>query len=172
MMKTREKRRFFNEWFNFSLKNQYRKRKKKEEGSDHNHDAGARPCAKQQNRFPALFMKTVVLSAALFSVPLHAQTLTNGGVTTDAISAPGEEDTHQFTATAGETVSLTLVDLDQGNFSPQIRLLDPNGAEIRRDSGATVAAIENIVLPRSGDYTVVVLDVSAGSGNTGATALF
>jgi hypothetical protein len=47
----------------------------------------------------------IVLILLLVQVPLvSAASLVNGGVVSDAISAPGEQDSYTFTASVGESV--------------------------------------------------------------------
>ncbi|MCA9471859.1 MAG: GDSL-type esterase/lipase family protein [Nitrospirales bacterium] len=123
---------------------------------------------------------TVAIGLFITFGQLHtvdAASLVNGGVISDSISAPGEQDIHTFTATAGESVQLRAAHTGGTvALSPRLTLLAPNGAQIISTSGPQsrdVAAISCFTsslfceLTQTGTYTVVVSDGTSGGNQTG-----
>ncbi|MEJ2682452.1 MAG: PKD domain-containing protein [Gammaproteobacteria bacterium] len=92
--------------------------------------------------------------------------LPNASSVTERIEV-GDLDTYRISATQGEVFSLTLIDQELGAFIPEITVFGPDGSFIRRGFGATVASIVNLPAPTSGDYTILVRDISSGNANAG-----
>jgi len=97
-------------------------------------------------------------SAAAFEV------LNNGGLTSGEIETIGDEDTYEFEGSTGDTVTLTMVDLNggdpnlPGNIYPRIYLYDPNGVLLASGFDSDVGSINSRTLPLNGTYTVVAKD--------------
>ena len=106
----------------------------------------------------------------------HATVLPNGGVISEEISVVGESDTHTFVANAGDSVYLRVADTEttefiNSDFFPRVSLFDPSGTFLTSGQGALVGSVfENLVV--SGEYTVVVEDVSSGNDETGTYDLY
>ncbi|MFK8078832.1 MAG: hypothetical protein AB8B97_00985 [Granulosicoccus sp.] len=89
--------------------------------------------------------------------------LINGGKVREDITL-GDMDTYTFYGRTGETVSLTMVDLNgddpntAGNLYPRVYLYDPNGALVTTSFDSDVGSINNQVLPLNGTYTVLAKD--------------
>ena len=96
----------------------------------------------------------------------------DGGPLTNGANHPGKVDVGDldlwtFDAAKGDTISLSLAEVFEGEtdpgFWPWIRVIGPDGAQIVAKS-ARLAAYVNVVAPLSGTYTVVVADESATGG--------
>ena len=111
---------------------------------------------------------TLLLVAAL-SRPAHAQ-LVNGGSVNGSITTAGGSDTYSFTATAGESYLLRLVDVNTTGFRPRITLLDPLGNTVATDTDTDVAALGGAAA-LTGAYQVTVADGNS-TPVTGAYRLY
>jgi len=104
-------------------------------------------------------------------------TLSCGGLESGLINTPGEVELFDFTAQAGDLISLTLVESSNdwgglgGSADARATLFSPSGnEEVTFDSNSQ----ETIVLPESGTYVVRVNAnnlVSTGSYNLGLSCL-
>lgn len=114
-----------------------------------------------------LLTAAIGLLLAASSGSANAATLPNGGSISDAISVSGEQDLHDFTASAGDHVVLRIVDINGGQLYPRIELSGPSGF-IEARSEPTVGTIE-IDATETGTFTVLVRDDSVSGPNDPAT---
>lgn len=96
--------------------------------------------------------------------------LSNGGTVTNTLSL-GDLDSYTFYGETGETVWLSMTDLNRddpnlpGDLDPGVALYDPNGTLVQSTYDTQVARLVR-TLPLNGDYTVVTYDSTANvSGN-------
>ncbi len=78
------------------------------------------------------------------------------GEAVSEVLAPGEEHIWSFSASAGEAISISL----EGDFDTALIIIGPNGEQIafNDDAGDDLnSAIENLVLPADGVYSILVL---------------
>jgi hypothetical protein len=84
------------------------------------------------------------------------------------ISSPAQSNSYTFGGDANDVVSMTMV-VTSGKLSPVIELYNPSGALVsiayNGGCGGASAALNNIKLPLTGNYTVLVRDCS--DTNTG-----
>jgi Zn-dependent metalloprotease len=93
--------------------------------------------------------------------------LTVGVASTGTIQL-GDVDVFTFTATAGDHVTVSIGELvDNGGFAPWIRLWSPTGGTLGDTSGASAAVINNVTVPVSGTYLVLVASFNSGFTGTG-----
>ena len=78
----------------------------------------------------------------------------------------GDIDSYSFQADAGISLFVSVTDLDEGEFSPNVSLIDPSGSVIVSDTDSSVAQISRSLVV-SGVYTLIVLDESFGEDATG-----
>lgn len=91
-----------------------------------------------------------------------AHALTNGGSESGTISAPGEQDSYTFPASAGDSIQLSVA----GDFGVRIRLYLPDGTQF----GIPGSVLKRNSIAQSGTYTAVV---EAGNGqSTGSYVLY
>ncbi len=88
--------------------------------------------------------------------------------------APTEYDYWVFSGEQGQAISLTLLQIREreDDFAPQLQVYDPAGELVAETVAATTdvpATIRNLELPRTGTYTVWVID--QGFDSTGEYAL-
>jgi hypothetical protein len=105
--------------------------------------------------------------------------LVSGGVVLDAISSPGEQDTHTFTANVGESVQLEVAATGADPTTrptPWISVYDPSGTLLVSTAAnpigvfLCVPTFSNVCsnrLTASGTYTVVIQDGSHSANRTG-----
>lgn len=86
----------------------------------------------------------------------------NGGSATGAIGAAGVSNSHTFTATAGQSLILSVA-RTSGTLSPAMTLFAPNGVRLTGTSGAIVASLSHTAAT-SGTYTVVVQHRTSAAG--------
>jgi hypothetical protein len=95
--------------------------------------------------------------------------LTNGAVHGGSIFL-GDVDAWTFTATQGDYLVLSIgegaASTVTADFAPRIRLIAPNGAELR-DSYGDAAAQTEVTAPMTGTYTVIVSSYDSGLDGTG-----
>jgi len=89
-----------------------------------------------------------------FTQPAHALTLINGGSVPGTISVAGGIDTYTFTATAGDSIQLSIT----GYIGMFMNLYEPNGTHIGTNNGDVITKS----LTQGGTYT---LEVSASDSN-------
>ena len=89
-----------------------------------------------------------------FIQPSHALTLINGGSVPGTISVAGGIDTYTFTATAGDSIQLSIT----GYIGMFMNLYEPNGTHIGTNNGDVITKS----LTQGGTYT---LEVSASDSN-------
>src|SRR5262245_26979555 len=113
-------------------------------------------------------MPVLIVGFALLHGTAFAQgPITNGQNHSGTISVAGEIDTWTFTASAGDSISLSVGVVDTAaSLRPFIRLQNPNGVEIASAQTAFIAQI-NITAPLAGTYSVLMASgagVPAGTG--------
>ena len=97
--------------------------------------------------------------------------LTNGAMHTGEILR-GDVDVWTFTATAGDRIAVHIGEMvDNGDFSPWIRLWSPTGATLGDTWGAGAAVIDDAVAPVTGTYLVLVASADVGLDGTGTYRL-
>jgi hypothetical protein len=92
------------------------------------------------------------------------------GATVSATLAEGALDSYTFTAQTGESTQLRVTDIAAGTLVPAIWVYDPTGGLEVNASQPDVASVA-FVAPKSGAYTVVVADESAGLAASGGYTL-
>ena len=91
------------------------------------------------------------------------------GVNPEGVITAGDLDVYAFTACKGEPISLQLDELmDNGNFSPWLRVYGPDGVLIRSVSGTTTAEV-SLTVTNSGTFIAIVSD---GNGNLSGTGTY
>ena len=105
----------------------------------------------------------LLLAIAAFSSPsvATAQELSNDVRVTAEITRSGQLDSYFFDASAGDIVYLTVADRDSTNFSPSVRIFDPNAVLIVSDTDLTTVEVDGLVIAQSGRYSVLVQDSGA-----------
>ena len=83
----------------------------------------------------------------------------------------GDIDSYRFPATAGDSVHITVADVEDSNFAPYVALYDPSGERVRTARGGRVANITSQPLAITGDYTVIVQDGTTARAQTGPYVL-
>lgn len=73
----------------------------------------------------------------------------------------GDIDTWVFDAQADERIYLTVADINNSAFNPDIQLYAPDGTRVRSVVKQAVAAVSDYAAPLSGQYVVVVQDENA-----------
>jgi hypothetical protein len=98
-----------------------------------------------------------------------------GQVQAGSMGAAAASNTYTFKGTANNSISLTVV-ATSGSLSPKVRIYYPDGTQLLQAnngycSGATLQ-VNSVVLPVSGDYTVLVgdcADTNTGNYNISST---
>ena len=133
-------------------------------------------------RLRALALAGLLLALPLSSAPLHAQDAPAASTNAPPLLPYGETRTGQidnsaprseirFDGLRGDLIRLAL-DVTAGDLAPVVLLLDADGQVIAQREAAGGLRIENVRLPSSGVYTVVIMRFGAGLGSTaGAFAL-
>lgn len=85
-----------------------------------------------------------------------ATTLVNDGVVSGEIADQETKITYTFTAQAGDSIHLHVVDSFNSKLKPGFVIYDPNGKSLASASGEIVAAVNNIRILENGVHTVVV----------------
>ena len=117
------------------------------------------------------------VDSAADSVTLNATVeaegpLGNGSVHTGAISTAAEVDTWTFTANAGQRIAVHIGEItDNNDFRPWIRVRAPNAAVVGSASGTDAAALNDLIAPATGTYTVLVASIDSGFNGTGSYRL-
>ncbi len=91
----------------------------------------------------------------------------NGPTVTNTISQPGAYSAYRFDGTAGMTITVEATDSTLPDECSPLGLLDPAGKEIY--SGCVINGtgdMENVTLPVSGSYLIVVDPAGSGIGTT------
>ncbi len=98
--------------------------------------------------------------------------LTNGGNDFGSITSAGQVDTWTFTVSnTNLPVAISMGELTgDANFTPHLRLQDPNGVIIANRTAATVVQI-NAILALAGTYTVLAASNDPGHVGTGTYSL-
>ena len=109
---------------------------------------------------------TLTLTVAAPPPPPPPGALTSGRLHAGRIERAGQIDSWSFEAAQGDYVVLSVGEGQTSpEFSPWLRLVGPNGAELAADVGAAAAQVARAI-PASGRYTVTVAarDVRAAPG--------
>jgi hypothetical protein len=107
-------------------------------------------------------VESLEIQAVAQSAPTPDQLLQIGAIT-HAYLSQSHTDCWYFEAQAGEAVTIALV----GNFDTFLELYAPDGALLAQNDDVDISyasLIENITLPTSGEYRIVVRAFSVGSG--------
>src|SRR5262245_16437154 len=117
-----------------------------------------------RRRLPSLFLMAFALSAGV----ARAQgSMTNGENHTGSISVSGEIDTWTFSASQGDSVSLSVGVLGTPTLRPSMVLRDPNGVDVASNAGVTIAQI-NVTAATNGTYTVLLASGAGVPTGTGS----
>lgn len=93
--------------------------------------------------------------------------LTNGGNHAGTISVAGQTDSWTFSATQGQYLIASMGEISgSADFTPWIRLLDPNGTVIAQAWNVAAAQV-GIAAPLTGTYTVLAATADPGNNDTG-----
>jgi hypothetical protein len=94
-------------------------------------------------------------------------TLVNGQNHAGSITAAGQTDTWTFAATQGQLIAVAIGEVSgTPDFTPWIRLVDPNGNTIANTWNAAAAQIQ-VAAPVTGTYQVLAATADAGNDATG-----
>ncbi|MBV6520406.1 MAG: hypothetical protein MNPFHGCM_00513 [Gemmatimonadaceae bacterium] len=105
------------------------------------------------------------------SAGIATGSLSNGANVTGSIAAAGQVDTWTFSATQGQYLEVAIGEVSgTADFTPWIRLQDPNGATIGNQWNAGAAQIA-LNAPLTGTYTVLVATADNGNDATGTYTL-
>ena len=131
------------------------------------------PALNRRSLMCGLFMAFAV---SLVSLPFAGATqLVNGEKISETISTPGEQDTHTFFGTAGESIQIRMAALDSDttglSFGPMVSLYDPNGVFLVMEGENVVSHIDR-TLTVTGTYTVVAEDQTTFHDKTGDYDLY
>jgi hypothetical protein len=107
----------------------------------------------------------------LFSSNVFSQ-LINGDAVSGEIAQPGEQDTHTFTANAGETIEIRAVDINRSTLTPFLEIYGPLGNLINTTSGGLVAAFGPYVIENNGQHQVIIRDGTQGQNETGSYVIY
>ncbi|MEP7345898.1 MAG: PPC domain-containing protein, partial [Gemmatimonadaceae bacterium] len=106
-------------------------------------------------------------SAVAADAGVNTGALTNGGNHTGTISVAGQTDTWTFSATQGQYLVVGIGEITgSADFTPWIRLVDPNGTTIGNQWNVLAAQI-GVAATVTGTYTVLVATADAGNNGTG-----
>lgn len=103
-----------------------------------------------------LFVMSVIASN------IFAQDLQNGSSVVGVISTPGSQVQYTFYAEAGQTISVSLADLDggsgniPGDLYPYVRIIAPNGDQLGAGRNTKVAFRTNIETSQTGVHSILV----------------
>jgi hypothetical protein len=112
----------------------------------------------------------LILLAFVITVANAQDVLINGWTQGGTIAPAGDSDTWTFSATKGDSIVIKVGRVTQtNNFSPRIRLFDPNSVQQALASSASAAEIA-LTATNSGIFTVIVDDVT-GTTATGTYVL-
>ena len=89
--------------------------------------------------------------------PANATDLPLGATVAATLDQYAETQSFELTVAADDRIILRLSEVDSGLY-PQLRVYDPDGAQISVQSGNPMAEIDALVIPSSGTHTVMVLD--------------
>ena len=110
-------------------------------------------------------------AAAAANAGISTGALTNGGNQTGTITLAGQTDTWTFTATLGQYLVVAIGEISGSvDFTPWIRLQDPNGTVIGNTWNMAAAQI-GITAALTGTYTVLAATNDAGLNGTGTYRL-
>ena len=96
--------------------------------------------------------------------------LINDAIVSGEISSVGETDEYTFSATAGESVSIRMVELSGSSFSPSLTLYNPDGSLVFSNTGNEQAALDcwsisfACELDQTGSYLLVAADSGINTG--------
>jgi uncharacterized protein (TIGR03437 family) len=102
----------------------------------------------------------------------HAWAATNlpfGQVVTGTISSVAQSNTYTLSANANDIVNFTVV-VTSGKLQPEIVLFNPNGTQLAYNYYGSTVELNQVKLPTTGNYTVLVKDV--GDTNTGGYLIY
>ncbi|MFN8573181.1 MAG: pre-peptidase C-terminal domain-containing protein [Gemmatimonadaceae bacterium] len=91
--------------------------------------------------------------------------LTNGANATGSLFV-GDLDVYTFSSNAGIPMAISIGETAGTNFTPWIRLIAPNGAQVGNSWNTTVAQI-NLIASQTGTYTLIVSTANSGNDGTG-----
>jgi len=91
------------------------------------------------------------------------------GIASSGTIQVGDVDVYTITATAGDHVTVSVGETSDTNgvFQPWIRLWSPTGTSLGDTAGVSAAAINNVTIPTSGTYLVLVASFNTGFNGTG-----
>lgn len=118
---------------------------------------------------PALAGSIVTDTSAGLAADVGIMTgaLTNGGNHTGTISVALQTDTWTFSATQGQYLVVAMGEITgSSDFTPWIRLLDPNSTQIAEAWNAAATQV-GIIAPLTGTYTVLAATADVGNNGTG-----
>jgi hypothetical protein len=105
------------------------------------------------------FSTTLFLLAYSINIVRAQGELTNGSTYTGAIAPGGDFDTWTFSATNGDSILIKIGKITStNNFTPRIRLFNPNSAQQALASSTSAAEIA-VTATNTGTFTVIVDDV-------------
>jgi cell wall-associated NlpC family hydrolase len=93
-----------------------------------------------------------------------------GSSVTGAIQTPSGLDTYNFSGEVGARITIRM-QRTSDTLQPWMRVYDPRGGKVCEAFNTTIAEIGNCELPRTGNYTLLVGDASAGRAELGGYAL-
>src|ERR1051325_2566509 len=111
-------------------------------------------------KYCKLLLLVIVGLALSRGVALAQGAMINGDNNNGSISGSGEIDVWTFTASAGDSISLSVGVVGTPTLRPKIQLQNPSSVEIASDEGVTLAQVD-ITAPSNGTYTVLI---SSGAG--------
>lgn len=130
-------------------------------------EGGITPPSNATSKSPRLDAAIVNDTLIVGGARILTGALTNGGNFSGNISVAGQTDTWTFSATAGQFLIVAMGEMTgSADFTPWLRLKDPNGTIIAPAQGATAAQI-GLTAPLTGTYTVLAATNDQGFNDTG-----
>lgn len=107
--------------------------------------------------FNGTFTGSYTLFSQRLNNPSNATPISFGQTLSGSITQIGEMDTYTFSATANDTVFLTMTGTS-GSLWQQIRIYNPDGTLLVEDGNAPTQAEITQTLPTTGSYTILASD--------------
>ncbi len=108
---------------------------------------------------PIFSFITLFTLICVYLPQVKAASLVNGGVISNSISSPDEQDSYTFTASIGEYVHISMADVSGSTMIPRIDLYGPSGALLKSSAGDISRIMYQVT--ENGTHTVVAYDTNS-----------